>query len=99
MGLAPNLFREEMTVGPEIERRPVDGLVPSQRTGLPMLGPGILVPALKSTTIHLLSRDLAHPDAGAKLSVGIGRTVTDRRHWLLVVSGASSRLRRLAVTS
>ena len=62
-------------MGPELERRPVDGLVPSQRTAS-QARPGILLPAQKQT-IHLLSRSLSHADAGAKLSVGIGRTVND----------------------
>ena len=43
-GFAPSLFCEEMTVGPELERGAVDGLVPSQRTAS-QATPGILLPA------------------------------------------------------
>ena len=40
-GFPPGLFCDETTVGPELERRPIDGLVPSQRTAS-QARPGIL---------------------------------------------------------
>ena len=62
-------------MGPELERGAVDDRAPSAR--LPKLRPAS---SPRTRTIRLPSRSLSQPDADSKLLVGIGRTVTDRRH-------------------